>query len=269
LKVLDNEIIVFNHNPKYPFYLPIFFILLNCNGMLMCENSKKAVILLSGGLDSAVTMALAKEQGYDLYPLSFDYGQRHEKELESARKIAQYYRIKEHKIMIIDLTQIGGSALTDDALCIPEKRDMEKLGSDIPITYVPARNTILLSFALGYAEVIRAEAIFIGANALDYSGYPDCRPEFLSAFQKIAQLGTKAGVEGGTIEIKYPLIDLTKSQIIREGTRLKVPIQLTWSCYMGGEKACGRCDSCLLRLKGFSEAGFKDPIEYAKIEDEV
>ena len=235
----------------------------------MNGGQKRAVILLSGGLDSAVTMALAKEQGYYLYPLSFDYGQRHEKELESAKRIASYFNVKEHKIMRIDLTQIGGSALTDNDLHIPEKRDVEQIGFDIPVTYVPARNTILLSIALGYAEVIGAEAIFIGANALDYSGYPDCRAEFFSAFQKVAKLGTKAGVEDRTIEIKYPLIYLTKAQIIKEGTRLNVPIQLTWSCYKGEEKACGRCDSCLLRLKGFSEAGLEDPIEYAKIEEKT
>ncbi len=235
----------------------------------MNRSKKNAVILLSGGLDSAVTMAMAKEQDYDLFPLSFDYGQKHEKELESAKRIAQNYQVKEHKIMIIDLTQIGGSALTDDASSIPEKRIVQQMGTDIPITYVPARNTILLSLALGYAEVIGAQAIFIGANALDYSGYPDCRGEFFSAFQKVANLGTKAGSEGRTIEIKYPLIDMTKAEIVKKGMELDVPLQFTWSCYKGEEKACGICDSCLLRLKGFSEAGLEDPIEYAKIEEKT
>jgi 7-cyano-7-deazaguanine synthase len=224
----------------------------------------KAVILLSGGLDSSVTLAMAKEEDYELYPLSFDYGQRHGKELESARKIAEYYGLKEHKIMKIDLTQIGGSALTDKSISVPEKKELEDIGKDIPITYVPARNTILLSLAVGYAEVIFANAVFIGANALDYSGYPDCRPEYLEAFQKVVQLGTKMGSEGKPIEIKYPLINMTKAQIIKEGANLKVPFYLTWSCYKGGDLACGKCDSCLLRLKGFREANITDPIEYDK-----
>lgn len=221
-----------------------------------------AVILLSGGLDSAVTLAKAKEEGYKLSPISFDYGQRHKKELESAKKIVEHYEIKDHKIMKIDLTQIGGSALTDHNLDVPENKDVYIIGNDIPITYVPARNTILLSFALGYAEVVGASSIFIGANSLDYSGYPDCRPEFLEAFQKVAELGTKCGVDGARITIKYPLISMTKAEIVKEGTRLKVPLHLTWSCYKGGNLGCGKCDSCVLRLKGFSEAGLKDPIEY-------
>jgi 7-cyano-7-deazaguanine synthase len=211
-----------------------------------------------------VTLAIAKEEGYELYPLSFDYGQRHAKELESAKNIAEYYQVKEHKIMKIDLTQIGGSALTDISISVPEKKEEEEIGKDIPVTYVPARNTILLSLAVGYAEVISADAVFIGANALDYSGYPDCRPEYLEAFQKVVQLGTKIGSEGGLIEIKYPLINLTKAQIIEEGARLRVPFHLTTSCYKGGDLACGKCDSCLLRLKGFREASIKDPIEYEK-----
>ncbi len=228
---------------------------------------KKAVVLLSGGLDSTVTLAKAKEEGYDLYPLSFSYGQRHYKELESARKIAEYYDAKDHKIMSIDLTQIGGSALTDKDIEIPENRNEEEIGGNVPITYVPARNTILLSFAIGYAEVIGADAVFIGANALDYSGYPDCRPGFFEAFQRVAELGTKTGVEGRPVQIKYPLIDLTKAEIVKEGVRLKAPLHLTWSCYKGGDKACGKCDSCILRLKGFKEAGIEDPIEYEVGED--
>jgi 7-cyano-7-deazaguanine synthase len=226
----------------------------------------KAVILLSGGLDSSVTLAMAKEEGYELYPISFNYGQRHAKELESARKIAEYYALKEHKIMKIDLTQIGGSALTDENISVPEKKEEEEIKKDIPVTYVPARNTILLSLAVGYAEVISANAVFIGANALDYSGYPDCRLEYLEAFQRVVQLGTKMGSEGKPIEIKYPLINMTKAQIIKEGGRLKVPFHLTWSCYKGGDLACGKCDSCLLRLKGFREANIEDPIEYDKTE---
>jgi 7-cyano-7-deazaguanine synthase len=224
----------------------------------------KAVILLSGGLDSSVTLAIAKKEGYELYSLSFDYGQRHAKELESAKKIAEYNKVNEHKVMKIDLTQIGGSALTDKSISVPEKKEDEEIGIDIPVTYVPARNTILLSLAVGYAEVISADAVFIGVNALDYSGYPDCRPEYLEAFQKVVQLGTKMGMEGDAIEIKYPLINMTKAQIVEEGARLKVPFHLTWSCYKGSDLACGKCDSCLLRLKGFSEANIIDPIEYEK-----
>ena len=221
----------------------------------------KAVVLLSGGLDSSTCMAIAKDEGYEIYALSFDYGQRHSKELESAKAIAKHFGAKEHKILKIDLRQIGGSALTDDNIEVPENRDEEHMADEIPVTYVPARNTILLSFALAYAEVIGADAIYIGANALDYSGYPDCRPEYYKAFEEVARLGTKRGVEGKPIEIKYPLINMTKAEIIRTGMRLGVPYELTWSCYKGGEKACGVCDSCKLRIKGFKEAGYKDPIE--------
>ena len=223
---------------------------------------KKAVVLLSGGLDSSTCMAIAKDEGYELYALSFDYGQRHSKELESAKAIARHFGAKEHKILSIDLRQIGGSALTDGSIDVPENREEEHMADEIPVTYVPARNTILLSFALAYAEVIDADAIYIGANALDYSGYPDCRPEYYNAFEEVARLGTKRGVEGRPIEIKYPLINMTKAEIIRTGMRLGVPYELTWSCYKGGEKACGVCDSCKLRIKGFKEAGYKDPIEY-------
>jgi 7-cyano-7-deazaguanine synthase len=228
---------------------------------------KKAVVLLSGGLDSTVTLALAREEGYELFPFTFDYGQRHDRELESARKIEDFYGVEEHKILHIDLKQIGGSALTDKNIEIPEDRNEEKIGDDVPVTYVPARNTILLAFAIGYAEAIGAEAVFIGANALDYSGYPDCRPEYFKAVQKVAELGTKIGLEGKPIQIKYPLINMTKAEIVKEGLRLEAPLQLTWSCYKGGEKACGKCDSCILRLKGFKEAGIEDPIEYEVGED--
>jgi 7-cyano-7-deazaguanine synthase len=187
------------------------------------------------------------------------------KELESAKRLAHHYDVSEHKIMKLDLGQIGGSTLTDLGTDVPENRDATTLGNDIPTTYVPARNTILLSMALSYAEVINAKAIFIGANALDYSGYPDCRPEFFSAFEEVARLGTKVGVEGNPIVIQCPLIGMTKAEIINEGARLEVPFHLTWSCYKGEEKACGRCDSCILRLKGFSEANIIDPIEYEEV----
>ncbi|UCF09203.1 MAG: 7-cyano-7-deazaguanine synthase QueC [Thermoplasmata archaeon] len=224
--------------------------------------TKKAVVLLSGGLDSTVTLAKAKEGGYEIYTLSFDYGQRHKRELASAEKIADFYDVSEHKVLRIDLPQIGGSALTDLSIDLPQERSGNQIGSDIPATYVPARNTILLSLAVAYAEVVGAEAVFIGANAIDYSGYPDCRPEFLEAFQKVTELGTKRGVEGRPVEIKYPLINSGKSGIVMEGVRLNVPLHLTWSCYRGGDAACGKCDSCILRLRGFKEAGVEDPIEY-------
>ncbi len=224
----------------------------------------RAVVLLSGGLDSATTLAIAIHRGYEVHALSFDYGQRHSRELESARKIASYYNVP-HKILKVDLRQIGGSALTED-IEVPE-REIEEIKNEIPSTYVPARNTILLSFALAYAEVIDADAIFYGANAIDYSGYPDCRPEYVEAFERLANLGTKRGVEGRPIKIEAPLIHMTKAEIIKKGMELGVPYELTWSCYRGGEKACGRCDSCLLRLKGFMEAGYEDPLEYETYPD--
>ncbi len=219
----------------------------------------KAVVLLSGGLDSSTVLAIALEMGYEVHALSFDYGQRHSRELESAKKIAKYFNVP-HKIIKIDLRQIGGSALTDN-IDVPE-RNMDEIEKEIPITYVPARNTILLSLALGYAEVIDADAIFYGANAIDYSGYPDCRPEYVEAFERVANLGTKRGVEGKPIKIIAPIIHMTKAEIIKKGMELGVPYELTWSCYKGGKKACGKCDSCLLRLKGFMEAGYEDPLEY-------
>ena len=223
---------------------------------------KKAVVLLSGGLDSSTCMAIAKREGYELYALSFEYGQRHDRELESARAIARHFGAKEHMILRLELNRIGGSALTDENIDVPENRDEEHMADEIPVTYVPARNTILLSYALAYAEVKDVDAIYIGANALDYSGYPDCRPEYYSAFEEVARLGTKRGVEGRPIEIKYPLIEMSKADIIRTGMELGVPYELTWSCYKGGEKACGVCDSCRLRLKGFREAGYEDPLDY-------
>lgn len=229
-----------------------------------CErHGMKAVCLLSGGLDSAVCAAIAKEEGYELYALSFHYGQRHERETDSAVKIAKSLGVREHKTLKIDLRSIGGSALTDD-LDVPDRGSPGDIieSQDIPATYVPARNTIFLSFALAYAEVISADAIFIGAHCLDYSGYPDCRPEYFEKFQDLADLATRRGVEGQRVVIQTPILELNKTQIIREGNRLNVPFELTWSCYRGGAKACGRCDSCVLRLAGFKEAGLVDPLDY-------
>ncbi len=221
--------------------------------------SKKAIILLSGGLDSITTLALAKQQGYFCYALSFDYGQKHNAELGAAKKIAQQYHAIDHKIIKLDMGSIGGSALTDDKINVPES-----LQNGIPVTYVPARNTVFLAFALGWAEVIKANAIFIGVNAVDYSGYPDCRPEFIEAFQKLVRVATKAGVEGKEITIFTPLISLSKAGIIKKGTLLGVDYAQTVSCYSADEKgrACGKCDACRLRATGFAEAGIADPTKY-------
>ncbi len=224
----------------------------------------RAVSLLSGGLDSSTMLALVLSKGYEVTALSFDYGQRHKKELESARKIADYYKV-EHRIMKLDLRTIGGSALTDQ-IEVPDA-PIDQIGKEIPMTYVPARNTILLSIALGLAEVIKADRIFIGANHLDYSGYPDCRPEYFESINKTFKLATKVGVEGGDIKVEAPLLKFTKADIVRIADELKVPLELTWSCYKGGEKACGICDSCKLRLKGFMEAGIEDPIPYEHYPD--
>ncbi|MGO4890081.1 7-cyano-7-deazaguanine synthase QueC [Anaerobacillus sp. MEB173] len=220
---------------------------------------KKAVVVLSGGLDSTTCMGIAKEQGYDLYPITFQYGQRHDREVEQARKIGQYYKVKDHRFVDISfLNQIGGSALTDQSIEVPTEGE----GDEIPATYVPARNMIFLALASAYAEVIGAEAIYIGVSAVDYSGYPDCRPEFIESMNKTVQLATKAGATGNTLKIETPLIDLTKSETVKEGLRLEVPYHLTTSCYLGDEEACGKCDSCQLRIKGFKEANSKDPIPY-------
>ncbi len=224
----------------------------------------RAVVLLSGGMDSATALAIALRDGFEVTALSVDYGQRHRKELDSARKVAKHFGVRDHRVVSLDLTPIGGSALTDKRIQVPEQRRLEEIGQGIPPTYVPARNTILLSYALGLAETAGAEAIYIAANALDYSGYPDCRPEFYRAFQEVARLGTKRGVEGDAIEIRTPLIAMSKADIVRKGEELGVPWALTWSCYQGEDKACGVCDSCQLRLKGFREAGVKDPIPYAR-----
>jgi 7-cyano-7-deazaguanine synthase len=226
---------------------------------------KKAVVLLSGGLDSTTAMAVAGSRGFRLFALSFRYGQRHSIELESAARVAKALGAERHLIVDIDLRAIGGSALTDD-IDVPKKRSQTEMSSGIPITYVPARNTIFLSFALAWAETLSAEDIFIGVNVLDYSGYPDCRPEYIAAFERTAQLATKAGVEGTTrIKIHTPLIALTKAEIIKAGLDLGLDYSLTHSCYDPTPEglACGKCDSCLLRLKGFDEAGAIDPLEYA------
>jgi len=226
---------------------------------------RKAVVLLSGGLDSATVLGIAIAEGYRAYALSFRYGQRHLVELESAARVARALGAAKHLVLEIDLTAIGGSALTGD-IAVPKNRDEKTMGSEIPVTYVPARNTIFLSFALAWAEVLGAPDIFIGVNALDYSGYPDCRPEYIEAFQRMANLATKAGVEGSSrIKIHTPLIKLTKSEIIKTGLGLGVDYSLTHSCYdpAAGGVACGTCDSCLLRLKGFAEAGATDPLRYS------
>ena len=224
----------------------------------------RAVSLLSGGLDSSTVLSYAISKGYEIIALSFDYGQRHRKELESAKKIADYYGVK-HKIMKIDLRAIGGSALTDD-IEVPDVT-LGAIGKEIPVTYVPARNTILLSLGLGLAEVTDSSKIFIGANALDYSGYPDCRPEYFDSINKTFNLATKKTVEGGKIEVEAPLLRFSKADIVKLAHSLKTPLELTWSCYNGKERACGVCDSCKLRLKGFMEAGFEDPIEYENLPD--
>lgn len=224
----------------------------------------KAVVLLSGGLDSTTTLAVAKSRGFDVYALSVDYGQRHRVELERAVQIAKALGAVEHRTVTLDLRAIGGSALTA-AIDVPKGRSTDEMGHGIPVTYVPARNTILLGLALGYAETVGAFDLFIGANVLDYSGYPDCRPEFLEAFERLATLATKIGVEGtGQFRVHAPLLKMTKAEIIREGTRLGVNYTQTLSCYDPDDRgrACGQCDSCLLRKKGFEEAGVPDPTTY-------
>ncbi len=223
----------------------------------------KAVILLSGGLDSSTVLYQAKADGYECYAISFDYQQRHRKELESARKIAECAGVVEHQVVNFDLSLWGGSALTDKRLDLPQNRSLETMAESIPITYVPARNTIFLSFALAYAEAIRARCVYIGVNALDYSGYPDCRPDYIQAMEKVFLLGTQQGREGNTITIQSPLIHLKKTEIIELGNRLGVPWNFTWSCYAGDTKACGVCDSCRLRLAAFAELGLTDPIPYS------
>jgi 7-cyano-7-deazaguanine synthase len=230
----------------------------------MATETKKAVVLLSGGLDSATVLAIARSQGYECYALSFSYGQRHVWELEAAKRVAASIGAAEHRVAVIDLRVFGGSALTDD-IAVPKGRATDEMSHGIPVTYVPARNTIFLSFALAWAEVLGSSDVFIGVNALDYSGYPDCRPEYIEAFEKMANLATKAGVEGRqALEIHTPLIALSKAQIIAKGIELGVDYKLTSSCYDPSPvgEPCGLCDSCLLRQKGFRENGIEDPLRY-------
>ena len=228
-------------------------------------SSKSAVILLSGGLDSAVTLALARQSGFDCYALTFRYGQRHTCEISAAKRIARVLGVKDHKIAAIDLTAFGGSALTDTGLAVPVDRN--DINTDIPITYVPARNTVFLSYALAWAEVLDAWDIFIGVNALDYSGYPDCRPAYIAAFETMANLATaKAVQQQGSYHIRTPIIQMTKAQIVSRGAQLGVDFTLTHSCYApdAAGRACGRCDACHLRLKGFKGAGLQDPVDYVE-----
>jgi len=222
-------------------------------------SDKKAVILLSGGLDSATVVAMAREQGYSCYSMSFDYGQRHRSELQAAERVARQLGVVEHKVIGISLDGIGGSALTDTSIEVPQSST-----TGIPVTYVPARNTVFLSLALGWAEVLEAQDIFIGVNAVDYSGYPDCRPEFVNAFEHMANLATKMGVEGRRIRIQAPLQMLSKAEIVQAGSRLGVDYGLTVSCYLADAdgRACGKCDSCRLRAAGFAAAGMPDPTRY-------
>ncbi|MDA8941660.1 7-cyano-7-deazaguanine synthase QueC [Porticoccaceae bacterium] len=221
--------------------------------------SDKAVVLVSGGLDSSTVLALALQQGYRCYTLSFDYGQRHRSELEAAKRVSELMKVEEHKIVRLDLGTIGGSALTDTTIDVPEQET-----AGIPVTYVPARNTVFLSIALGWAEVLEADTIFLGVNAVDYSGYPDCRPEYISSFEAMANLATRAGVEGNKLSIQAPLIDMTKGEIISAGASLGVDYSQTVSCYQASIEglACGKCDSCRLRIVGFNQAGISDPTRY-------
>lgn len=230
------------------------------------NEKRKAVVLSSGGIDSTTVMAIAKQEGFEIYSLSFFYGQRHSFELDAARKVADTLGVAEHLVINIDLKKIGASALTED-IEVPKDRDEQKMAEQIPVTYVPARNTIFLSYALAWAEVLQTSDIFIGVNSIDYSGYPDCRPEYIKAFEHMANLATKAGVEGLTkIKIRVPLIHMTKAQIIKRGIELAVDYELTHSCYdpFPDGLACGRCDSCIIRRRGFKEAGIKDPTRYIK-----
>ena len=228
---------------------------------------KKAVCLISGGLDSCVTTYIAKEKGYEIYGLTFNYGQRHNKEINCSKEIVKSVKAKEHVIIDIDLHKIGGSSLLDKSLKMEQNQKIKEIGKIIPSTYVPARNSIFLSIGLAYAEVIDSKAVFIGATSTDYSGYPDCRPEYFKAFQKMADLATKKSIEGDSIKIITPLLYLSKHEIIKKGQSLKAPFEKTWSCYKGEKKACGSCDSCILRLKGFKKAGIKDPIMYNNSEN--
>lgn len=226
---------------------------------------RRAVVLLSGGLDSTTCMGVAIREGYEVFPISFFYNQRHNTELESARAVAAYYQIPADRHLIVDLGRsIRGSALTGDTE-VPLGRPVEEMGRDIPVTYVPSRNIIFLAHAASYAEAIGAGAIYIGVNSLDYSGYPDCRPEFVDAFQQVLNVGTKPGTEGRAVKVKAPLLRLPKSEIVRLGVEVGAPLQYSYSCYSGSRPSCGQCDACLLRLRGFREAGMKDPIPYVAL----
>lgn len=226
---------------------------------------KKAIVLLSGGMDSSTVAYMVKAEGYSIYPLNFNYGQRNRKEIQASQNIAKFLGT-ELKTLEIDLRQIGGSALTDSSIPVPENRQEIIAGdvtvNEIPVSYVPFRNTILLSFAIAYAEVLEAEAVAIGANAIDYSGYPDCRPEYFEAMQKVAELGSKAGVLGNKIKILTPVLHMSKADIVARGIELGVPYEDSWSCYQDKELACGRCDSCLLRIKAFHANNMMDPLQY-------
>lgn len=235
--------------------------------MTITQKNKKAIVLTSGGLDSTTVLAMARDNGYDLYALSFDYGQRHRFELQAAAKVADWFGVNEHLVVKTELARMGGSALTDN-MEVPKDRDISIQDDEIPITYVPARNTIFLSYALAWSEVLAVPDIFIGVNSIDYSGYPDCRPEYIRAFETMANLATKAGTEGTfKIQIHAPLIQLTKAEIIRVGHRLGIDYGITHSCYDPDDEgySCGRCDSCLLRKKGFADAGVEDPTLYSEV----
>ncbi len=230
---------------------------------------RRAVVLLSGGLDSSTVLAVARRKGFEVHCLSVDYGQRHKGELAAARRVARALGAASHRAARVSLSLFGGSALTDASIAVPKGRSEAQMGGDIPVTYVPARNTVLLSVALAWAEVLGASHIFLGVNAVDYSGYPDCRPEFLRAFERLARVATRAGVQGGKMKIHAPLLRLSKAGIVRLGTRLGVPYQLTLTCYdpVRG-RACGRCDACTLRRKGFEEARVPDPTRYVRTRKE-
>ncbi len=221
--------------------------------------TRKAIVLVSGGLDSTTCLAIAQDRGYRCYGLSFDYGQRSSSEIDAAKRVAKAFKVEDHKVISLGMDALGGSALTDDSIEVPEEETEE-----IPVTYVPARNTVFLAYGLAWAEVLDAEALFIGVNSLDYSGYPDCRPEFIDAFRTMMNLATKKGVEGGSIGLETPLIDLSKAEIIKTGTRLGVDYSITVSCYQADDegKACGVCDSCRFRKAGFQQAGVPDPTRY-------
>jgi 7-cyano-7-deazaguanine synthase len=225
-------------------------------------------VLLSGGLDSATCLAVARRDGFEAHCLSVDYGQRHRGELARAARVARALGARAHRTVKVDLSAFGGSALTDPSIAVPKGRSTARMARDIPVTYVPARNTVLLALALAHAETIGAEDVFVGVNAIDYSGYPDCRPEFLRAFERLARLATRAGVSGGKLRVRAPLVRLSKAEIVRLGTSLGVPYRMTQSCYdpVRG-RACGRCDACVLRRKGFAEAGLRDPTLYARQEE--